>query len=246
MNIAILADIHGNMPALSAVLAQAQDEGALSFIVAGDLTGYYYDTHKVLQALSDLPCVYCRGNHENIYAQWCESDASIREDIRKKYGSSYRMADEYLTPAQKDFLLTLPHPFAFQQDNVRFLVSHGAPWDIDERLYPDAPEEMLSYFDEYQDEADVIITAHTHYPAIWQRRNMLIVNPGSVGQPRDRVSSSSDARAQWGMYDTHARHYSPRMSFYDAHSVISDCDQYDPDVPYLKKILLPSASSQKV
>ncbi|MBN8521987.1 MAG: metallophosphoesterase family protein [Alphaproteobacteria bacterium] len=246
MKIAILADIHGNMSALSAVLTQAQNDGVSSYIVAGDLIGYYYDTHKVLQALTDLPCVYCRGNHENIYAEWRQSDAIGREDIRKKYGSSYRMTEEHLTSDQKDFLLSLPHPFAFQQDNIRFLVSHGAPWDIDERIYPDAPEEMLSYFDEYQDEADVIITAHTHYPASWQRGNMLIVNPGSVGQPRDRVVSPSGARAQWGIYDTHARHYFPRISLYDPHSVLSDCDQYDPDIPYLKNILLPPVTDQKI
>lgn len=246
MKIALLADIHGNMPALSAVLMQAQKEGVSCYIVAGDLIGYYYETHAVLNALSGLSCVYCRGNHENIYAQWCQSDAAEREIIRKKYGSSYRRADECLSPTQKEFLLSLPHPIAFQQDNVRFLISHGAPWDIDERVYPDAPEEMLSFFDEYQNEADVIITAHTHYPAFWQREDRVIINPGSVGQPRDRIFPPPDARAQWGMYDTGTRQYSPRVTSYDPCSVLSDCVRYDPDIAYLKNILMPSDLFQKV
>ena len=65
MKVAILADIHANIHALDAVLADCEKEAVSHFIVAGDLVGYYYWPQQVIQRLMHKTHITCiRGNHE--------------------------------------------------------------------------------------------------------------------------------------------------------------------------------------
>jgi predicted phosphodiesterase len=236
MKIAILADIHGNADALRAVLADTAAGGIERFLVAGDLVGYYYDCDQVLTLLSNLDCVCCRGNHEDIYETWQKADSLLREHLRSRYGSGYAMADARLSPAQKQVLRDLPHPVGATLGGVRFLVSHGAPWDINERLYPDARDEALKKLDVHADSFDIVVTAHTHYPAHWRRGGLEIINPGSVGQPRKRGIYPS-ARAEWASYDTIRRQFEHRTTYYDASHLIAETARIDPQTPYMRDVM---------
>jgi len=107
------------------------------------------------------------------------------------------------------------------------------------RLYPDAEETVMAKLSAYADDADVIITAHTHYSISLKRGNLQIINPGSVGQPRQREKHDG-VRANWALYDTDLRSVLLMTTTYDATALLEAIDKTDPDVPFLRDVLLRS------
>ncbi len=237
--IAVLSDIHGNIDALSAVLAEAGGKGAERLFVCGDITGYYYDTAEVWKILSSWDAVMCHGNHESILSTWIQGSPKQKEDIFMRYGSSYRIAAETMRKEDINSLLSLEHPVSVRVEETNFLLSHGAPWDEDSYLYPDMNqndrEKLLTYAGEY----NVVVMGHTHYQFSWSEGNFLALNPGSVGQPRSGKESglSRQGRAQWAMYDTASGQYSLMTSLYDSSRVLEQAALHDPHLPYLKNVL---------
>lgn len=236
--IAILSDIHGNIDALNVVLDDAKLQGVQRLFICGDITGYYYDTAAVWDKISSWDTVMCHGNHETILSQWMNGSPDQKENIKNKYGSSYRIAIETMKQDAIDKLLSLPHPVAIQADDVKFLLSHGSPWDEDAYLYPDMKEQDRKKLENYSDKHDVVVMGHTHYPFAYSNKNFLILNPGSVGQPRSgKEAGASNARAHWALYDTENRKHSLMTSIYDPSRVFAQADLYDPHLPYLKAVL---------
>jgi putative phosphoesterase len=237
--IAIISDIHGNSDALSAVVSEAQDRGVTEYISCGDYIGYYYDTDTVIDILQNLKAHCCRGNHEDIFEIWQNGSVETRELLKKKYGSSYQIADKVLSQDKMLFLKNLPHPLSVMLGGINFLISHGSPWDINERIYPDASHDTLEKFDEWLDGHDVILTGHTHYRQVWRRAGKVIVNPGSVGQPRaiNRASSTGRPVAHWALYDCQNKDVELCQTFYNADNVIKSARLYDPHLPMLQQVL---------
>ena len=239
MQVALLADIHGNMDALEAVLNDADSKGIRTLAVCGDLVGYYYRIGDVLSALKERDAVMCRGNHEDMLQNYIDGDEETRSAIQKKYGSSYASACEELSDEEMNILLGLEHPVSIDFDGVRFLLSHGCPWGIDTYLYPDASEEDLKNLQNYQNDCDVIVTAHTHYQAAWQYEGLTVINPGSVGQPRSGKTREDNfiARAHWASYDTERKTFEHHETTYDCTNLFKEIESRDPDLPFLKNVL---------
>lgn len=237
--IAIISDIHGNKDALQAVLNDAEAQGVSCLFSCGDMTGYYYDTATVWQILSARGAVMCHGNHEQILADWIAGDITQKEAIRKRYGSSYKRAYEDMAPDALEALLALPHPVSIAIDNVRFLISHGAPWDADTYIYPDKADAYWGRLKDYAADYDVICMGHTHYQMFFSHEGLQIINPGSAGQPRsgEEDPEALMSRAQWALYDTDDRSCTLMTSLYDPSNIYAQVDYYDPDLPYLKKVL---------
>lgn len=237
--IAILSDVHGNKDALQVVLRDGGACGVTRLFACGDMAGYYYDTATVWQMLVEGQAIMCQGNHEQILSDWVSGDAIQREAIRKRYGSSYQRAYEEMSPQALNTLLALPHPVSIEIDNVRFLIAHGSPWDGDAYIYPDKADAYLEKLKSYAADYDVLCLGHTHYQMLFSDDKLQIINPGSVGQPRSGVEDSQVmmSRAQWALYDTDDRSCRLMTSLYDPSSIYAQVDHYDPDLPYLKKIL---------
>lgn len=227
MKIALLADIHGNALALNRVLTAAANAGAQELLIAGDLVGYYYQSDEVLRLLNDWQWISIGGNHEAMLAQW---HAGIDQDIiHKKYGSGLKIACEQLTSQQLQYLTTLPSRHELEIDGRSVLLCHGSPWDRDHYVYPDTDKiERRRMFSEG---FDLVVYGHTHYPVLWQDSNCLVINPGSVGQPRDRKPG-----ACWALWDTTKHEIILRRESYDCSSVVASC-QIDFHLPYLANVL---------
>ncbi len=226
MKIAILSDIHGNGYALEAVLKKASAENVSQYIIAGDFIGYYYNAEKILNLLKDVRYVAVRGNHENIYKKWLD-DLSSREDIKKKYGSSFSLYNGL----DLTIFTGLPETLETLIDGHETLVCHGTPWDSGEYLYPDADQSKIDRLFHY--DYNVIIYGHTHYPSIWKKNGRFVVNPGSVGQPRDGIPG-----ACWALWDTDKSEITLRRENYDIMNVVRECQKYDPDLQYLQNVLI--------
>lgn len=229
MRLALLGDIHGNALALRVVLDAAAKEGVEKLLITGDLIGYYFEPMEVLSLLEPWDKLIVRGNHEEMLAL-AYADASRIAAIESRYGSGLRMALEELSSVQIEELCRLPHPLSVEVDGLRILLCHGAPWDSGQYVYPDAPRELLERCAEA--DVDIVVMGHTHYPMLHEVNNCILVNPGSVGQPRNHRPG-----ADWALLDTHSRKIEMRHEKYDIQAMIDEAKRRHPELPYLAEVL---------
>ncbi|MGH8616794.1 MAG: metallophosphoesterase family protein [Burkholderiales bacterium] len=229
MRLGLIGDIHGNDLALEAVLAAARAADADALLVTGDLVGYYHRAAAVVALLDHWPCYIVRGNHEDMLAR-SRIDAAVLEHVEQKYGSGLRTALGELASAQLDRLCSLPHPLELELGSRRILLCHGAPWDNDCYVYPDAGPDILQRC--AAGAHDLVVLGHTHHAMIHHIGATTIMNPGSVGQPRDRRPG-----AAWALYDTVTGEVSLRRESYALEPIIAQARSRDPALPYLTSVL---------
>ena len=229
MKVGVLGDIHGNSPALAAVLDAARRENVERLLITGDLVGYYFDAAAVLRMLRAWDVVMTRGNHEEMLAA-ARADASRLPQIEMKYGSGVAVALEALSDADLDLLCNLPHPVPLELGRLRVLLCHGSPWDTNHYVYPDAEPEILRRC--AAPGYDIVIMGHTHHPLQRQMEGVMLLNPGSVGQPRNRRPG-----AQWAILDTDTGVATLRSEAYDCGALAAEARARHPELPYLAEVL---------
>ncbi len=177
MRILLIADIHANWPALQAVAAEPHDV----CICLGDLVDYGLDPVPCISWVRDHAQHAVRGNHDHGAAQ----NVVINGRTGFKYltGITRPLTRERLSEADLRFLSHMPVTRQVTLDNTRFLLVHATPRDpLDEYAPPD-PEFWARRLENV--EADVVCAGHTHQPYVLEVGGKLVINPGSVGQPRD-------------------------------------------------------------
>ena len=229
MKIALLGDIHGNHLALHAVLKSAARHGVECLLVTGDLIGYYFWPKEVLELLAPWNLHVVRGNHEEMIST-VRSDPGALQGIELKYGNGLRVALESLSPTQLKWLENLPHPLRLELDGCEILLCHGAPWDFDCYIYPDAGAALMERCVSHG--GDFVILGHTHHAFQKRCGRTMVVNPGSVGQPRDRKPG-----AHWSLLDTSTREVTCLTEDYDISQVVEYARTFQPAVPYLADVL---------
>jgi diadenosine tetraphosphatase ApaH/serine/threonine PP2A family protein phosphatase len=146
-----------------------------------------------------------------------------------KYGSALRRSLGDLPAAALARLRALPPSLAVDLAGVRVHLFHGAPWDpLLGRVYPDFA--TWERFDEV--DADVVLLGHTHYPLVKHQGGRLIVNPGSVGQPRDRGSL-----AAYAVVDLATGEATIHRVPFDPAPLIADARRHDAGLAYLEEVL---------
>lgn len=228
VKVGLLADIHGNADALDVVLAAATANHVDRLLVAGDLIGYYYEAGRVLDLLNDWEWDAVGGNHEEMLRRW--ETGTDREKIQAAYGSALSVSLDELSADQRHMLKGLPDARDLSIDGRRVRLCHGSPWDRDTYVYPDAKDTVRSRFGDA--EIDLVVFGHTHYPVSWNADGTLVVNPGSVGQPRDRIPG-----ACWALWATDSNSVEFKRETYDPAKVIAACRCHDPNLPYLENVL---------
>ena len=229
MKLALLGDVHGNSRALNAVLSKASFLDVKVLLITGDLVGYYNAPLAMMEMLSSWECYIVRGNHEDML-KIARTDDNFLAQVCAKYGNGLRSAIEQLNDKQLDKLCNLPHPLDLEIEDCKILLCHGSPWDIDQYVYPDSPPELVAKCALQQ--YDLVVLGHTHYPMIHEIGNTLLVNPGSVGQPRDRRPG-----AHWATYDTKTKAVEFFNETYDCAELVQECKKNSPEVPYLTEVL---------
>ncbi len=191
--IAVIADIHANLFALEAVVADLAERQVDEVIVAGDLVGRGPQGNAVVHRIAELGWDCVRGNHEDYLLSFCRDDIPESWRHTEQWAASRWMARELDDQAIR-FIDSLPFSRRSRLD-PNLEVYHGSPnshsegigrWTTDERLR------------EYLDTIDgtVLACAHTHRPLEYQAETGLVVNVGSVGLP-----FNGDRRAQYAIFE---------------------------------------------
>ena len=189
MKILIVSDIHSNLAALEAVLKEASPWDAA--ICAGDIVGYGPNPQECVDRVYFKGILSVSGNHDKAVAtvetDWFNDDAQ----------EAIRINRRQLSSAGLKWLGTLPSRIQIELGGVNISVYHGSPTQpLTSYVFPGDAEVHAERFLALTG-ADVLILGHTHIPYRVQRGDRLILNPGSVGQPRD-----GDSRASYLILET--------------------------------------------
>jgi len=229
MKIAILADIHANSSALDAVYNDLELNNCSQILVLGDLIGYYYNPVYVVDKIqSDPRCIVIKGNHEELLFKAIH-DESFADKCHKKYGSGINEAIKTLSKEQLNWLFKLPESMNVEFDGIKLGLYHGSDKHINEYIYPDVSNKRLKGIGK---ENDYLFFGHTHYPSLFPRSGCVIVNPGSVGQPRDIGSLAS-----YAILNTDNSSIVYRRVPFPNEQLITESKLKDPHYPYLSEIL---------
>ena len=230
MRVALLSDIHANHIALEAVLNAVRQAHIDRLLICGDLVGYYYSPERVINLLRPWKKHVIRGNHEDMLAL-AQRDGETLGRIERDYGSGLRVALECMAPDDLAALLALPATESVELDGYRLLLCHGSPWSTDQYVYPDASQALLERC--ARPGFSAVVMGHTHYPMLREANGVRLINPGSVGQPRDHRPG-----AAWAILDTSSDEVTFRRESYDVAPLVAEAKARDPGVPYLHQVLL--------
>ncbi len=197
MRIAVLSDIHANLPALEACLVKLDKLDYDHVISLGDHVGYGPYPNEVIDIMRDLNIPTVLGNHDAAAV----GRISLRM-FREPNHSLLAWTRDNLTDENRDYLLNAP--LTIQGDN--WIAAHASPINPEEWAYLNsAPlcREVLGKIDQ-----TFCLIGHTHIPGVIPDRigvfnvkpgHRYVINPGSIGQPRD-----SSRLASFGILDTEA------------------------------------------
>jgi putative phosphoesterase len=197
--IAIMADIHGNLPALEAVLADIEQEQITEILVAGDLVGGCPQPREVIDRLRAVDARMILGNNDLRLLRMVSGDLPPEWMTCKQFAPA-RAGNPDQTVI--DFLAHLPEQLIIQYpgtDAIR--VVHGTPDSIDGLLMPDRDPTSLDAALAQITES-VLVCGHTHIPWIEQRGDQMAINPGAVGAP-----CNGDIGAQYAILDWDGRQW---------------------------------------
>jgi diadenosine tetraphosphatase ApaH/serine/threonine PP2A family protein phosphatase len=214
--LALISDIHGNLDALDAVLADVEAVGCEDVRCLGDLVGYGPDPEGCVVRIREVASVALRGNHDA--AVVAATDQSTFNEVAHR---AIHWTRDQLSEKSTRFLEALP----FMQEDGSVLLSHAHPLTPQDWSYVFVGDPLQEIFT--ATEAEVMAIGHTHFPAVGNDRDRVMVplgegsvrleegvrylfNVGSVGQPRDH-----DIRAAWGLLDLLARTFEIRRVEYD-------------------------------
>lgn len=196
MKLTLLADVHGNLPALEAVLRHAHVQRAAAIILnLGDLTGYgpfpeevvrWSRSPKVVSVLGDYDQKVLSKKHRK--TQWKGVKTA---DKRAMFAWTYRT----LTKSSRNFLRSLPATQLIEVEGIRILLSHGSPVEPGDPSQRDVSQAYLVDLAATEG-ASVVVSGHTHQSFSYEEQGLLFINPGSVGRPDD-----GDPRASYAILE---------------------------------------------
>ncbi|MFC3959674.1 metallophosphoesterase family protein [Halovivax cerinus] len=198
MQVGFISDVHGNLVALETVLEDLPAVDAL--VCAGDVVGYNPWPGECIDALRDRDVPTVMGNHDRAVV----TETGFRFNDMASAGVEHALT--VLDDDQRDWLESLPDERTLFDGRVK--VVHGHPEDPDRYTYPEEfSPRMLA------DEV-VLVMGHTHVQHAETFAEGIVVNPGSVGQPRD-----GDPRAAYAVCDLAAMTVETHRVAYDVDRV---------------------------
>jgi predicted phosphodiesterase len=194
VRIAVLADVHGNLPALEAVIADAERHVVDELIVNGDLVNRGPQGAAVVARLTALGARLTLGNHDDLMRMLVDRDPALPDEFHRApfWRANRWCATELDAAGRLDALRALPMTTAVRPSGApRVLIAHGTPRHYREGLGRRSSDATLSEILEMHP-TDVLVGSHTHQPMERRWGRTLVVNSGAVGSP-----FNGDGRAQY-------------------------------------------------
>jgi putative phosphoesterase len=184
--VAVITDIHANLPALEAALERIEQLGIERVLCGGDLVGYGPHPNEVCALIQErgIPTIY--GNYDHAIARDLEDCgcAYITPHDRELGQQSVEWTLAHTDQRSKDFMRGLPFDLRFAVGERAVHLVHGSPRKVNEYLFEDKPARLYERL-AAAEEADVLVFGHTHKPWVHEYGGVLFVNCGSVGKPKD-------------------------------------------------------------
>jgi putative phosphoesterase len=215
--VAVITDIHANLPALEASLERIDELGIERVYCGGDLVGYGPHPNEVCALIEErqIPTIY--GNYDFAIARDLE-DCGCAYPTQHERELGQRSVDWTLAHTDqraKDFMRALPFDLRLEVGETRVHLVHGSPRKVNEYLFEDKPASLYERL-AAAEEAAALVFGHTHKPWVHEYGGVLFVNCGSVGKPKD-----GDPRAAFAVLRPGAPH--PEVTIervaYDAEAV---------------------------
>jgi putative phosphoesterase len=234
--VAVITDIHANLPALEASLQAIDAIGVDAVDCGGDLVGYGPHPNEVCQLIEEraIPTIY--GNYDYAIGRDLE-DCGCAYVTRHDRELGQRSVDWTLAHTEqrsKDFMRGLPFDLRFELGEQRVRLVHGSPRKVNEYLFEDKPARTFERIAAGAD-CDVLVFGHTHKPWIHEYGGVLFVNCGSIGKPKD-----GDPRAAFALLELDGRgsvSASIQRVPYDAESVAGEVVKVGLPSEYAEKLL---------
>jgi len=193
MIFALLGDVHGNLPALEAVLAHAQENGAQAIWNVGDFVGYNAFPDEVVSLLRERGAISIQGNYDRKTIKVKKKLEEWKITKTPEKWLAFQWAYDHLSKKNRKYLASLPEDLRFSMLGWHILLVHGSPADPDEYLSPDTPQERFEELASIA-HADLVVCGHSHIPFLRQVGETWFINTGSVGRPDD-----GDPRASYAL-----------------------------------------------
>lgn len=198
MKIALFSDIHANLPALEAVLADIEQRKPDAVYCLGDLVGYNIWPNEVISEIRKRSIPTIAGNYDfGIGRSSDDCGCAYKTDEEREMGKvSIAFTNQVVGPEERAYLRSLPAhirvEYQLNQDKLNLLLVHGSPRKINEYLFEERDEKSMLRIMVDAD-ADIMCFGHTHKP--YHRilsqttehgvRFRHAINIGSVGKPKD-------------------------------------------------------------
>jgi protein phosphatase len=192
--ILFISDIHGNIEALNAVMDSVKFD---EVVCLGDLVDYGPDPFACIDRIRKNDIATIKGNHDNAVALHVDCGCGYKYKHLSEVTREYTWSK--ITENDEDFLASLPLSLEKEIDGIKFIFTHGSPASFFDYIYPDIENEKLEKLTSGLAQ-DYLVVGHTHKPMVLRAPNITILNPGSVGQPRD-----NDPRASCMAFDTESK-----------------------------------------
>ena len=215
--VAVITDVHANLPALEASLGRIRELGIERIYCGGDLVGYGPHPDEVCALIEkrEIPTIY--GNYDHAIARDLD-DCGCAYVTRHDRELGQRSVDWTLAHTgrrAKDFMRELPFDLHFEVGGATVHLVHGSPRKVNEYLFEDKPASLYERL-AAAEEAETLVFGHTHKPWVQEYGGVLFANCGSVGKPKD-----GDLRAAFAVLRPGGRY--PKVEIervpYDAEAV---------------------------
>jgi putative phosphoesterase len=184
--VAVITDIHANLPALQAALERIEEVGVDRVYCGGDLVGYGPHPDEVCAVIAErgIPTIY--GNYDYAIARDLDDCgcAHVTEHDRELGQQSVAWTLAHTGRASKDFMRELPFDLRLDVGGVSVHLVHGSPRKVNEYLFEDKPARLYERLAAAESDR-VLVFGHTHKPWVRDFGGVRFVNCGSVGKPKD-------------------------------------------------------------
>lgn len=204
MRIALLSDIHANLPALEAVIAHGEGKEIDKIWNLGDSVGYGAFPDEVVQLLRQESILSILGDYDR---KALKANKKGKKSIKTKHPQkrlAFIWANRHLSARSRKYLRSLPEKRQIKESGWDMLLIHGSPASRKEHLEPDTPESRLKELSKIAS-AQIVICGHSHQPFLRHVDQVRFINPGSVGRPDDGDPRASYAilelRQEWMWVD---------------------------------------------